>query len=198
MRVSSQAISDAVVEGAKEGGHEIRRRSLYTENYAPQLTAAERGAYFDVAKGAARLAKDTQSHLKDLRWCDSLVLVYPTWWFNVPAILKGYFDRTLAPGHDCAWDFPSSANDPDAASNGLVPRLTNVKRMCGISTYGASRSIAFLAGDNGRNMIGTAIRPNFSPDCTCRWLALYDMDFTPKAAREVFLEEVKRVIRDDL
>ena len=79
-----------------------------------------------------------------------------------------------------------------------MPRLTNVKRMLGISTYGAPRHIAFLAGDNGRNTIGTAIRPNFAQDCTCGWLGLYNMDFSAPEERAAFLAEVKRVVRDDL
>jgi NAD(P)H dehydrogenase (quinone) len=93
--------------------------------------------------------------------------------------------------------FPSAANDPEAAGNGLVPRLTNVSRMLGISTYGASRTIAFLAGDNGRNCIGTAIRPNFKPGCTCQWMGLYDMDFVGAEARAAFLADVRRTIRDE-
>jgi NAD(P)H dehydrogenase (quinone) len=147
----SSAIANAVEAGAREGGHELRRRSLYAEQYRPELTGNERTKYFDIADGAARLPKETRSHLADLRWCNSLVLVYPTWWFNMPAMLKGYFDRTLMPGEDCAWSFPTSDPKERTASNGLVPKLTNVKRMMGISTYGASRQITLLAGDNGRN-----------------------------------------------
>ena len=67
----------------------------------------------------------------------------------------------------------------------------------GISTYGASRRITFLAGDNGRNTIGTAIRANCAPDCTCHWLGLYDMDFSSQAQRSDFLETVRRTVRDD-
>ena len=94
----SAAIADAVAAGANEGGHAIRRRSLYREKYRPELTAKERASYFDTVKGALRLPADTKSHLSDLYWCDSLVIVYPTWWFNMPAMLKGFFDRTLVPG----------------------------------------------------------------------------------------------------
>ena len=92
----SAAIATAVVAGAKEGGHEIRRRSLYKERYQPALTAKERSSYFDTAKGLLRLPADTRSHLNDLRWADSLVFVYPTWWFNMPAMLKGIkVDRSV-------------------------------------------------------------------------------------------------------
>ena len=138
-----------------------------------------------------------RSHLEDLRWCDSVVFVYPTWWFNMPAMLKGYFDRVMLPGPDCAWDFPSSDRPADAASNGLVPKLTNVKRIMGVSTYGAPQHIALLAGDNGRNCIATAIRPNFAPGCTCHWLALYNMDTCSAAERHGFIDSVRRVVRDE-
>ena len=192
----SSALADAVERGAAEGGHQIRRRSLYAEGYRPELTASERKGYFDVDKGAARCPPDVRSHLQDLRWADSLVLVYPTWWFNMPAMLKGFFDRTLVPGADCAWDFPRSPEEK-AASNGLVPKLTNIQRIMGVSTYGASRQIAFLAGDNGRNCISTAIRPNFAPGCTCHWLGLYQLDNCSTETREEFLATVCKAIRDE-
>ena len=147
----SAALASAVEVGAKEGGHSVRRRSLYEEGYTPALSARERANYFDTASGASRFPPETQSHLDDLRWCNSLVVVYPTWWFNLPAILKGYFDRTMVPGPDGAWDFPNGHSSKLVASNGLVPRLTNVERVLGVSTYGASKQITMLAGDNGRN-----------------------------------------------
>ena len=110
-------------------------------------------------------------------------------------MLKGFFDRTLVPGADCAWDFPQSP-DEKAASNGLVPKLTNIKRMMGVSTYGAPRQIAFLAGDNGRNCIATAIRANFSPDCTCAWHGLYQLDSCSREARQEFIATVRSAVRD--
>merc|ERR1712061_35248 len=105
-------------------------------------TAAERGAYFD--HPPAKIAPEIKSSLDDLYWCDSVVFVYPTWWFNLPAMLKGWLDRTLLPGPDGAWDFPGPGD-----SIGLVPKLNNVTRIAGVTTYGASRSITLLAGDNG-------------------------------------------------
>lgn len=187
----SAAIADAVVAGARDGGHELRRVSLYKEKYQPSMTAIERRLFLEKEKGHA---PEVEGALQNLAWADSVVFVYPTWWFNMPGILKGWFDRTLCVGG--AFDFPTPGGPP-AAVNGLVPLLTNVKRVAGISTYGAPQHLAFLAGDNGRNTISTAVRPVFDPACTCLWLGLYGMDDSTKQAREAFLARVRKVIAED-
>lgn len=33
-----------------------------------------------------------------IKWAEHLVFVYPTWWATMPALLKGFLDRTLLPG----------------------------------------------------------------------------------------------------
>jgi len=77
-------------------GHEVRRINLYDMpsevskgTFAPLLSAQEREGYF-MENNQPQLRNDphVQFSVESLRWCDSLVLVYPTWWFNIPAILK--------------------------------------------------------------------------------------------------------------
>ena len=225
----SNAIANAVVGGAKEGGHELRHRNLYDESFRPQMNVDERASYFDSHPRRRRrrgddhddgrsLPSDVRDHVRDLRWANSVIFVYPTWWFNVPAMLKGYFDRVFVMGE--TWDFPggdasaappSRENDDDddddggsrtttgvVGNVGLVPKLTNVHRVMGISTYGASRAVTFASGDAGRNTICTAIRHgNFNPVCPCYWLGLYDLDHCDSDARTKFLNEVRRVVRED-
>jgi hypothetical protein len=48
------------------------------------------------------------SYADDLQWCDTLVLVYPTWWSGQPAMLKGWIDRVWVNG--VAWTLPDGAN----------------------------------------------------------------------------------------
>ncbi|MEO0469488.1 MAG: NAD(P)H-dependent oxidoreductase [Bacteroidota bacterium] len=33
-----------------------------------------------------------------IQWADHLIWVYPTWWWNMPALLKGFIDRVFVPG----------------------------------------------------------------------------------------------------
>ena len=35
--------------------------------------------------------------LDHLRWAEGLVFVYPTWWYSLPAMLKGWIDRVWVP-----------------------------------------------------------------------------------------------------
>jgi putative NADPH-quinone reductase len=205
----SLAIAKTIQDTAKEQGHELERIDLGLERFAPALTNKERKSYFDEQKKSLwRLPRDIRGYIKKLQWCDTLVLVYPTWWMNTPANLKGFFDRTLLLHH--TWDLPKEPveNDPSSSSSssvvssllpaGLTPGLCNIQRVVGVSTYGASRSTLLLAGDNGRNMINKAILPLFHEDCTIRWHGLYDMDFQNEENRKRFLKEIKTTIRENL
>mmetsp|Transcript_7693 Transcript_7693/g.10495 ORF Transcript_7693/g.10495 Transcript_7693/m.10495 type:complete len:126 (-) Transcript_7693:297-674(-) len=124
-----------------------------------------------------------------MKWCNTLVIAYPTWWMSTPASLKGFFDRTLIPGF--AWDLPPEG------SYVLRPLLTNVTKIVGVSTYGCPQHYVWLVGDNGRRMITNSIRPMvFSPECTTQWLGLYDMDYNTEKDRKQFLGHVDRVMRE--
>lgn len=196
----SMAIANTICETAKTQGHKVKRIDLGLERFSPALTNKERKSYFDDNRSLWRLPRDVRGYIQKLQWCDTLVLVYPTWWMNTPANLKGFFDRTLLLHH--TWDFPkqdeNSPNSVQILPQGLTPGLTNIQRVVGVSTYGAPQSALLLGGDNGRNMIARAILPIFHEDCTIRWHGLYNMDFQTEATRSAFLEEIKTTIRENL
>ena len=202
----SAAIAKQVETSAKEAGHEVRRISLYktstnskarVDDYQPKLTAQEhahqhaRGTNVDQRD----LAPEIKEYVRLLQWCDTLVFVYPTWWMNTPAALKGFFDRALV--HDLCWSLPNTVTNPDQSTSttGLIPKLTNISQIVGISTYGAPWHIVTLAGDNGRRMIANAIRPITSPSATVAWLGLYGMDETTNVQRTDFLKEVDNMVK---
>ena len=41
--------------------------------------------------------KDLLQARRLISWADHIVFVYPTWWGTMPALLKGFLDRVLAP-----------------------------------------------------------------------------------------------------
>jgi putative NADPH-quinone reductase len=197
----SAAIANQLEESAKQAGHEIRRISLYSASndvrygYNPKFTKDEHRLQHDIGDNIDQrtLAKEVKEHLKLLLWCDTLVFVYPTWWMNTPAAVKGFFDRTLV--HDIAWSLPKPQADGTLSSTGLIPKLTNITQIVGVSTYGAPYPIVTLSGDNGRRMIANAIRPILSPAATVAWIGLYDMDNTTYEQRTTFLNQVGEMVR---
>ncbi len=82
------------------------------------LTPNERKAYY----------QDTFLDQAGLADIEMLVMVFPTWWFGLPAILKGWIDRSFLPG--VAYDHASDLS-------ALTPRLTNMKHALAITTLGA-------------------------------------------------------------
>ena len=58
------------------------------------MSADERDRYY----GDAPNLDGIKGHISALQSADALLLVYPTWWFGLPAMLKGWFDRVWIPG----------------------------------------------------------------------------------------------------
>ncbi|WP_348267143.1 NAD(P)H-dependent oxidoreductase [Edaphobacter sp. DSM 109919] len=41
---------------------------------------------------------ELEAEMRKIEACDLMILQFPLWWFGLPAILKGWFDQTLAMG----------------------------------------------------------------------------------------------------
>ena len=65
---------------------------LYTENYNPLLQKEEH-----YTSGFTKLNQDTKEYQKKITDAETIHIIYPVWWGTIPAILKGFFDRTLTP-----------------------------------------------------------------------------------------------------
>src|SRR5713226_7709305 len=82
------ALHQRVVAALRRGGHEVDDCDLYAESFEPVLGAAERRSYNTPTPDLAGVA----SQVARLRPAEALVLCFPTWWYGMTAILKGYFD----------------------------------------------------------------------------------------------------------
>ena len=83
-----------VVETLEAKGHTVDLLDLYAEDFDPRLTAAERAAYMEPGYQPTEVS----GIVERLKAADGLVLVFPQWWFNLPAIMKGFIDRIFVPG----------------------------------------------------------------------------------------------------
>lgn len=172
------AVKDTALEALRAAGHEVRLRDLYAEGFDPCFSADERAAH-----RRAGAADSLAEHTAELRWCEHLVLVYPTWWSAQPAMLKGWIDRVWV--RDVAWDLPEGANRVQA-------RLRNVRRITAVTSHGSSKWVNLLAGEAGKRTVARALRVLCHPLARTRWLALYGLDTAAAEQRARFLRKVAR------
>lgn len=171
----SSALHQTVVDTLGARGWAVDDCDLYAEEFSPVLTAAERRGYHDTATNTAPV----QSYVDRVMRAEALILVFPVWNFGYPAILKGFFDRVFLPGVSFRLE------------NGLVkPNLTHIRKLAAVTTYGATRTRAMLAGDPPRHVVKRALWGATRPD-TLRYLALYDMNRVTDTERGRFLSTVR-------
>ncbi len=77
-------------EGARSSGATVREIRLGDLTFDPVLWHG----YGDTQE----LEPDLVAAQETIRWADVLVFVYPNWWGSMPALLKGFLDRTFLPG----------------------------------------------------------------------------------------------------
>lgn len=176
------AVLGVVTEGLAARGAEMRVRDLYAEGFAPVLTAGELQTYLDEAANRAPVARD----VADLEWCDALVFVYPTWWYGLPAMLKGWLDRVLLPG--VAFRLPP----PEGGA--IAPGLRHVRTLAVFTTGGASRWLTAVMGAPGRRTLLRGVRSVRARRCRTAFAMHYGMDRSTDASRAAHLRLVARKV----
>jgi len=94
-------------------GHQILESDLYGSGFSPKAekfdfttTSGNHFNYMLEQRNAATqgmlFAPDIGEEIHKLLMADVIIIHTPIWWFSVPAVLKGWFDRVLAMG--VAWD----------------------------------------------------------------------------------------------
>ncbi|WP_309055543.1 NAD(P)H oxidoreductase [Streptomyces sp.] len=73
-----------------EAGHTVDVLDLYAEGFDPALRPADEPDWEDREKVYSPVVRD---HMDRMLTADDIVVVFPVWWFSVPAILKGWIDR---------------------------------------------------------------------------------------------------------
>lgn len=163
-------------ESLTKAGHEVDDCNLYAEAFDPVMSRHDRMTYHDYPNNLSLV----KPYVDRLQAAEGLVIVTPVWNFGWPAMLKGYFDRVWLPGITFE------------LKDGRLTRKLHIDKVAVVTTYGATRWRAFLAGDPPRKLSKRVLRVQTNPARPVTFLAHYDMNNCTPQTRAAFLDKVKR------
>lgn len=106
------ALAEAYATGANSAGHEVRQLNVATLTFSFVRSQAE------FEKGA--VSTDITAAQESLRWADHVVVIFPLWLGDMPAMLKAFFEHVLRPGFAYAY---KSSGFPDRLLTGRSARV---------------------------------------------------------------------------
>ena len=160
------AACDRAVAAFGASGHEVRVADLYDDGFEP---------------GAPGIAP---RYVDSLRWCDTIVFAYPTWFGSQPAMLKGWLDATLT-------DEVAFACRPDGGRPKAL--LRNIRRIVVITSHGSPKWMNALQGEPGKRVLLRGLRSFCHPWARSEWVAFYDNDGCDQRTRADYLNRVEAV-----
>jgi NAD(P)H dehydrogenase (quinone) len=176
------SVAETVRQKLVANGHTVDLLDLYREGFDPRLTVSERSRYFEPAYDPA----EAEPFISRLKQADGLVLVFPQWWFNFPAILKGFFDRVFAPG-------VAFENDPEGGR--IQPRLGNIHLFWAFTTTGSPWWVVNLyMGNPVKRLLKRGIAAFCAKGLDFKLTNLYDMDRANGDKRKAHIARVEKLV----
>jgi putative NADPH-quinone reductase len=175
----SASIRDAALDVLEARGWQVRLVDLYAEKFDPVMGCEERRSYNEHAPKDPALA----AHVENLKWAEAILFIYPTWWYGLPAMLKGWLDRVWAT--DVVFKLP-------AGKGRITSLMTHVTKIGVVTTCGAPLWWTIVVGQPGRRTILRGMRALCATRCRTLFLAHYLMDNSTVETRTAFLRKVKR------
>lgn len=174
------AVRDLICDRLRAAQAELRLHDLYGDDFQPVMSRSEWKSYLQSPENRAPVAPQVEA----LAWCDTLIFVYPTWWYGLPAMLKGWLDRVLLP--EVAFLMP------DAANGMIRPGLQHITRLGVFTTCGASFWLTALIGAPGKRTLLRGVGYLCAPRRRSVFAAHYLMDSASPASRQRHLTHVGR------
>lgn len=176
------ALARASTDALSAAGHEVEVEDLYRIGFSPALTVSERRTYYHPPFDSSAV----QPRIERLLAADALVLVFPTWWFGFPAVLKGWFDRVWAPG--VAYDHADDLGP-------IKPRLHKLRRTLAITSLGSPWWVDRLVlRQSVKRILKTALLGTCAPSCRLEMLSLYQAERLTARQVEVFCSRIQKAI----
>ena len=174
-------LRDTVVAALEAGAHSVDLCDLYQEDFDPTLSAQEWRDYENTSENTRAVSRQVER----LRQAEGIIFVFPSWWYGMPAILKGYFDRVWLPG--VAFEFGPQA---------IRPLLMSIRMFGVVTTTGAPEWFTriYMGNPSRKVLMRGLARLVVAPRAERFWLALYGMENATDAKRTAFIEQVRKRI----
>jgi NAD(P)H dehydrogenase (quinone) len=99
----NSAVLDAFTRGLGDAGHTYEIGDLYRMGFKSELDLEQ--YYREVGLDPdAPVPDDVSAEQEKINRADALAFIYPVWWSDCPAKLKGWFDRVLTYGYAYFYD----------------------------------------------------------------------------------------------
>ena len=176
----NHAILERVQELLRAKGETYKLIDLYKDGFNPVYTKEE-PALFNQGEALDPLVKQYQEILVNTR---RLIFIFPIWWADMPAIVKGYLDKVLLKTF-------AYVENP---STGLLQGLLNIDEAMVISTSTAPTFyLRYFCGNTiGGAMLGHTLKGVGAK--RRRWVNCARANKTTDAKRKAFLEELAKHI----
>jgi NAD(P)H dehydrogenase (quinone) len=99
----SRRVLDAFTKGLQEAGHTYEIADLYEMGFQSEM---DEGQYLRETSGSPGrpVPPDVEAEQARINRASGLAFIYPVWWSDCPAKLKGWFDRVLTHGYAYVYD----------------------------------------------------------------------------------------------
>ncbi|MCL6796734.1 MULTISPECIES: NAD(P)H-dependent oxidoreductase [Bacillus] len=179
----NHAILTSITEKLETKREPFQVIDLYKDGFNPVFTAEEL-KHFHKGETPYSLVKDYQEKLKQ---STELVFIFPVWWWDLPAMLKGFIDKVMLSGF---------AFIEDQNTGTLKGLLTNIKKTTVISTSTTDKE--YIESEAG-NAIQSVFIDRTLADLglkneSTKWIHFSRVNLTTDEKRKQFLKEISQII----
>ena len=93
-------ILDSFLTGLADARHDVELADLYAERFQPLLVPEDYAQWHDEP-----MPEDVRREQARVERSEGIALVFPVWWWSMPAMLKGWFDRVFSAGWAYSEDY---------------------------------------------------------------------------------------------
>lgn len=144
-RSCSRSVLAAFTKGLAAAGHTYEVGDLYRMGFQSEMDEAQ---YLRETSGAPDrpVPPDVVEEQARIDRADGLVFIYPVWWSDCPAKLKGWFDRVLTCGYAYVYDAAGARGTRMSVEEALV--------LCSVGHAAAHLEETGIAAGMRRIMLG--------------------------------------------